>query len=292
MAPSTTIGCGARCVNTSVHSPSDADRSLYRLFLARLWLFALLVLCAAGVRAGELLFAWEDEFSAAEQAQVQRWLTATHAAVERYIDPFPFPVRVILHRRDGASEPTPWANTWRGQPQSIHFYIDTRFPLEDFLADWTAPHEFSHLILPYLGRDNSWYAEGFASYLQHSVMVELGVIDEAEALRRRDRKMQAAVAVLDDLDEPMLDRIPEMKRGGSFPTLYWGGAVYFERVDMALREEGSSLQQVLRDFLACCRLQRRSLADLTATLDRVSGTTVFSDEMAMMETAEGVPPRP
>ena len=275
-----------------MHSVS-ADRSNHTATLVAFFLFLCLpILLPSVARAGELQWQWDDEFSPAERAQVREWLTATHAAVERYIAPYPFPVRVILHRRDGSSEPTPWANTWRGQPQSIHFYIDTRFPLEDFLADWTAPHEFSHLLLPYLGRANSWYAEGFASYLQHSVMVELGVIDEGEALRRRDRKMQAAVAVLDDLDEPMLDRIPEMKRGGSFPTLYWGGAVYFERVDMALREEGSSLQQVLRDFLACCRLQRRSLADLTATLDRVSGTTVFSDEMAMMETAEGVPPRP
>lgn len=242
--------------------------------------------------AGELIWQWEAEFTTAERSKIESWLQQTHAAVERYAGPFPFPVRLLIHRRDGAGEPVPWANTWRGEPQSINFHVNADYAEQDFLDDWTGPHEFAHLLLPYLGRDNSWYAEGFASYLQHSIMVELGVIDEAEARRRRGLKIDRAVSRLEDADEPMLMSIPDLKREHSYPTMYWGGALYFERVDARLQEEGSSLQGVIAEFLRCCRMQRRSLDELTAVLDATGSTKAFSIEMDMMRKTPGVPARP
>jgi hypothetical protein len=262
------------------------------LRVARLAVVLVALLPVQHAAAGSLQWVWEDEFTTEEQAQVSRWLRQTHAAVERYGGSLLFPVALRIHRRNDAAEPVPWANTWRGQPQTIHFYIDPTFSEEEFLADWTAPHEFSHLLLPYLGRDNSWYAEGFASYLQHSVMVEMGQISEEEANRRRSRKINAAVEKLQGVDEPMLMRVSEMKRSGAYPTLYWGGALYFERVDRSLKKQGSSLRQVIANFVACCRDQRYSLDDLTGVLDRVGETRVFSDELAVMRTTPGLPARP
>ena len=38
------------------------------------------------------------------------------------------------HRRDGG--------------ESIELFVDERRPIEDFYDEWTATHEFSHLMLP------------------------------------------------------------------------------------------------------------------------------------------------
>src|SRR5690606_12588924 len=80
---------------------------------------------------------------------------------------------------------------WRGQ--HVHFHVDPRHPPEAFRGDWTAPHELSHLILPYLGRPAAWFAEGFASYMQYQVMIAMGLLSEAEAGERyRERIGRAA----------------------------------------------------------------------------------------------------
>ncbi|GAB5414098.1 MAG: hypothetical protein Cons2KO_17010 [Congregibacter sp.] len=251
----------------------------------------MLCTSSAGTLA-ELQWHWEDSFRDDEKNKLQLWLREASQGVEAFAGAFPFDVHVHLHRRDGASQPVPWANTERSGRQAIHFYVDAQYGLQAFREDWTAAHEFSHLIIPYVGRSNAWFAEGFASYLQHSVMVEIGVIDHAEALRRRDQKMSKAVKKLAAAAEPLPDTMPELRKQGAYPTFYWGGAVYFERVDAALLLSGTSLRQVLQDYLHCCRQGRRSLDGLAALLDGLSPVSAFSDELRIMRSTAGVPERP
>ena len=83
--------------------------------------------------------------------------------MERSIGSYPFTVTYYLSRKDNASEPVPWANTVRSGEQAVEFYVDPSYDLSEFLADWTAPHEISHLSIPYVGRSNMWFSEGYAS---------------------------------------------------------------------------------------------------------------------------------
>lgn len=264
----------------------------FRFFLAAL--VAPLILAGVIVNPvhAEIVWHWDDAFHLREQTKVRSWLGEVHLGVEAYVGEFPFDVHVHVHRRDNSSQPVPWANTDRRGRQSLHFYVDTSYPLQSFREDWTAPHEFSHLIIPYVGRSNAWFAEGFASYLQHSVMVQIGVIDAAEALRRRDGKMRKATDVLADVSEPLPDYMPTLRERRAYPTFYWGGAVYFERADAALHEQGSSLQAVLRKYLACCRMQRRSLEGLANVFDSVEGTELFRNELRRIQLTRGIPKRP
>ncbi|MEM1402435.1 MAG: hypothetical protein AAGG55_03835 [Pseudomonadota bacterium] len=267
--------------------------SLPTFIRTALAVFFLLTLLTPSVQVrAELRWYWEDDFTATERTKLRSWITETSSALERYVGPFPFDVHVHFHRAANSDEPVPWANTWRAGKQSINFHVDPIYSLDEFRDDWTAPHELSHLILPYLGRSNAWFAEGFASYLQFSVMVEAGIIDEAEAIRRREKRMLPAIAPLHDADMPLPDYMPELKRRGAYPTFYWGGSIYFERVDMQLQAQGSSLQEALRDFLTCCRMQRRSLDDLTGELDRLVGSRVFSEELLVIRSTPGMPERP
>ena len=51
------------------------------------------------------------------------------------------------------------------------------------MNDWTAPHEMSHLAIPYIGEKEVWFAEGFASFMQYQVMMEMGVMTKVLADR-------------------------------------------------------------------------------------------------------------
>ncbi|MEO1081591.1 MAG: hypothetical protein AAFY29_18680, partial [Pseudomonadota bacterium] len=187
----------------------------------------LILFFLAGPARAELLWHWDDDFNAEERSFLRIWLSRTAEALEEWAGPFPFDVQVHLRRRDGASEPVPWANTWRAGEQSLFFYVDPSYPAAEFFADWTAPHEFAHLLLPYLGRDNAWAAEGFASYLQYPLMVQLGVLDADDADRRRSRRMDRAVTALTDESRSLPENLSSLRKAGAYPTFYWAGAVYW-----------------------------------------------------------------
>lgn len=257
-------------------------------------LLLLLATALATSNAGAALrWHWDDEFSRTEQTQLTQWLEETHRALERYTGTLPFDVHLHLRRATRGNEPVPWANTWRGGEQSLFFYVNTDYPQQAFLDDWTAPHEFAHLIIPYVGGENAWFAEGFASYLQHSVMAELGVIDASEAQQRRGDRMDRAMDRLAGESTPLPENQRRLKAKRAYATFYWGGAVYFERVDSALRDHNSSLRRVLADYLDCCRMKRTSSLDaLVSELDAVAGVSVFAAELAAMRATPGCPSRP
>jgi hypothetical protein len=250
-------------------------------------------LTAPTATAAGLQLHWDDAFSAQEQRKLTMWVTETAAALASLVGDFPFAVHVHFHRRDGAREPVPWANTRRGGRQSIHFHVDPRFPLEAFRHDWTAAHEFAHLVLPYLGSRHAWFAEGFASYLQYPVMQAMGVLSAAEAARRYERNIERARRGYSHGDRPFATAAPRLRAEAKYPTLYWGGAVYFLAADRALQDRtGTGLVPLLRDYLACCRDGRGSSASLAADLDRLSGTDVFSTLLSRFEDQPGFPDWP
>ena len=237
-----------------------------------------------------LRFEWSDKFSPAEQQKLVHWVTETQAGVERLVGPFPFDVHVTFHRRDGAREPVPWANTRRGRVQGVHFHVDPRYSLEGLRADWTASHELSHLAFPYLGSRHAWFAEGFASYMQYQVMQAMDVLSPEEVEGRYQAKLALAERRYRYPGRSFADAAPRLRAEGNYPTMYWGGAVYFLQVDAALREQsGRGFVNVLRDYVACCRRRNHDLDGLLAELDRLSGSTVFSTHYRQFQTRKGFP---
>jgi len=251
-------------------------------------LVVLLGYLPAPARA-ELTFVWAGDFSDAEKAKLMAWVRETHDAVEHLVGDFPMGVRAYLHRRDGAREPVPWARTQRYRGQGVHFHVDPSYSLAAFRRDWTAPHELSHLILPYVGRRHAWFSEGFASYLQYPVMQVMGVLSEADAARRYRRNLERAARNYRYSGESFVEAAPKLRAARQYPVMYWGGAAYFLRVDEALRRSGSSLPAVLRAYLACCRKDQARLESLLDELDRLSPAAVFTDNFARLSAEPGFP---
>lgn len=247
------------------------------------------LLCAAPADAA-VRWHWQDRFDAREREQLRHWITYTVAGLERLVGPLPFELHVTFHRRRSSREPVPWANTERSRRQGVHFHVDPAYPLQAFLDDWTAPHELSHLVVPYLGRRHAWFAEGFASYMQYQVMHAMGVLDADEVRERYRRRLDKAGRQYTYHDRALAEAAPRLQAEGRYPVMYWGGAIYFLRVDAELRGMyDTSLLQVLRDYLACCRQHGASLHELLRQLDAIADADVFVRHLGAFTSERGFP---
>ncbi len=238
----------------------------------------------------ELKFHWPDSFENHHKTKLVSWISQTNAGLTQLVGPLPFTTHIYFHRTDNAREPVPWAHTQRSPMQAVHFYVDPAYPLQDFLDDWTAPHELSHLVLPYVGENYAWFAEGFASYMQYQVMIAMGVLNEQEAAARYKTRFQRAAGRYDLPSLPFAEAASVLRSRGQYPTLYWGGAVYFWQVDTHLQTSANtSLIASLRTYVQCCRQKTRQLTQLLKSLDDITQSSLFSERMKHFETQLGFP---
>ncbi len=253
-------------------------------------LVALLFVAAPDrdVRA-ELHFSYDGRFSSEERIKLQTWITDVHAGVESLVGQFPFDVD-IRFKRTRSSQPVPWANTRRGRRQGITFNVDPSFSLDELKADWTAAHELSHLIFPFVGQRNSWFSEGFASFMQYQVMHEMGEISADEARRRYLAKLDRSSARYRYPDRRFVETTPRLRAERKYPVMYWGGSVLFFRLEERLQDQtGAGFISLLSTYLECCRTGRDELETLARDLDRILGEPIVSGEIRKFRAEVGFP---
>ena len=268
-----------------------SDRRLGGRSAALLVLLLLQPLCtSAGVeqtlqRDGRQIRVFLDDSVPAEQrSDVLHWIRVSSDSLASVFGHWPrryLQVRVTSYSI-GGNDPVPWAQVNRGDtdsfsPNVVSFYIDPRADFKRLADDWTAYHEFSHLLIPYRGWGDMWFSEGLASYYQNLLQARSGVFDEREMwqrlyngfMRGRDNKRP---------DLTLAELSPSMREHRSYMRVYWTGAWYFFRADTELRSRSGgaqSLDSALGALNACCADARLSAREIAARLDQLSGETVF-----------------
>ena len=238
----------------------------------------------------ELSIHWRDTFTIAEREKLTTWVSEVNTTIESLVGPLPYQIHLRFYRRDRAREPVPWANTRRGNRLGIDFHVDPRYSLDAFRKDWTAAHEFSHLILPYLGSSNAWFAEGFASFMQYQVMETMGVLSREEKRRRYLHSLNRARRNYAYAGQPFTEATRRLRREGKYSLMYWGGAVYFLQInDRLVRTRRSTLIDVLRAYVACCRRNYDDLQHLIEALDGFTNSRLFSQELERFKITPGFP---
>ena len=223
-----------------------------------------------------IVWHWEDEFKPAEKNRIETWLTRVTVATAQTLGPYPFDLHFFIHRRDGSSEPVPWASTRRHALQGVDFHIDPSYSLQAFLDDWTAPHEIAHLSIPFLGSEEAWFAEGYASYMQYQIMQTLGIYTREEVRDIYASKIERCKPAY-NRNEDFVSVARELRERNRYPDMYWGGASYFMQIEQQLQSEhGQNFCEIIRDYLLCCRLKERDLDGLLKTLDHLLEDPVFS----------------
>ena len=158
----------------------------------------------------------------------------------------------------GGDSPVPFGRVTRRGGETVELYVDIDRPIEDMYADWTATHEFSHLLLPRIGWRQKWISEGFASYYQNVLMARAGRYTQEDAIRKlsegfgRGRESRPELSPNQAAEEGV--RRARYK-------IYWSGAAIALLADLRLRNRSGgeeSLDSVLGRFQQCCLPSRNS----------------------------------
>lgn len=177
----------------------------------------------------------------------------------------------------GNDSPVPFGRVTRRGGETVELYVDIQRPIEDLYADWTATHEFSHLLLPRISWRQKWISEGFASYYQNVLMVRDGRYTQEQGIRKltegfdRGRASRPALSLNQAAEEGV--------RGARY-KIYWSGAAIALLADIELREQsrgGESLDTVLGRFQQCCLPSRKRWTgiELFSKLDSLVDFPVF-----------------
>lgn len=224
----------------------------------------------------KLFWHWEDDFTNAEKAKIKKYIFTVTQATFNILGNYPFDVHYYFERSDSKTEPIPWAHTERSKKnQGVRFYINPDFDYEILFADWTAPHEISHLSIPFVGRENSWFAEGYASYMQYQIMQELGIYTPEEVAEKYKKRIDNVKSDYSN-DMAFIENANALRKEYNYPAMYWGGAKYFMHVDsILLSQEGKSLNALIKEYQSCCRGKDKNVEMLLQNLDGKLKKPVF-----------------
>jgi len=229
---------------------------------------------------------WEDDFTVQEKAKLRSWLKTSLSACQKLLGTYNFEFNFFVHKSENASEPVPWAHTSRSSPQAVHFHVNPDFTLQEFLDDWTAVHEISHLAIPFLGSENSWFAEGFATYLQNLILLDMGIYDQKRYKEKYKYKLDNARPHFTK-DKSFISVLKSLRSQYKFPEMYYGACCFFLELNKKYQNQtGNDLLFYLREYQKCCRSGHSSLNDFISELDKISKTNIASDFLEEMKNTQ------
>jgi len=215
-------------------------------------------------------------------AKLERWIRESAAQITLAYGRFPVPApRVIVVPSEGSpwgdDSPVPFGRVTRRGGETVELYVDIDRPLADLEYDWTATHEFSHLLLPRISWRQKWISEGFASYYQNVLMARAGRYARNDALKKLRAGLERGRA-----SRPELSPNQAAQEGvrAARMKIYWSGAAVALLADTRLRERSvgaESLDLVLDRFQRCCLPSQRrwSGPELFTKFDSLIDEPVF-----------------
>jgi len=215
-------------------------------------------------------------------AQIVEWVQTTANTVELAYGRFPNPNALIIvipstENAWGSDSPVIYGRVTRNNGETVELFVDPDRPIEEYYSDWTATHEFSHLMLPLLQKRYRWISEGFATYYQNVLMSRATRYTPEFAWQRllegfeRGRKSRPDLSPNEAASAGI--RLARMK-------VYWSGAAIALIADSTLRERSNgkeSLDLALGQLQSCCLPSKRrwSGKELFEKLDTFVETPVF-----------------
>jgi hypothetical protein len=199
--------------------------------------------------------------------------------------------QIVVVPLPGQTRAAPWGEVTRGGASAVHLFVGADAKPDALVEDWTATHEFSHLLQPYLGGSGRWLAEGLASYYQNVLRARAGVLGADDAWERIDAGFDRGRADRRSAGERLIDASRGIGRSHSYMRIYWSGAAYWLEADLELRERGSSLDAVLDAYAQCCLARgiRSEPEAFAIALDRIAGAEVFASRYRRFAASTAFP---
>jgi len=230
------------------------------------------------VPGASIRLAMPGNLSASQKLKIRQWIEQTVDPVISVYGYFPQPQPQVLVVSIGArNEAVVTAHVIRGGGLAVVFYIDETRPLQEFMDDWTATHEFSHMLVPYVSSRDRWLSEGLASYYQNVLRARDGRLSETQAWQKLYDGFQRGKNGTNGGSLAQATR----KGRGSTMRVYWSGAALMLMADMQLRETTDgrqSLDTALQSLSACCMANGKTwrARELFEQLDELTGTDILT----------------
>lgn len=226
--------------------------------------------------------------------EIVDWIRKTAEHITLAYGRFPNPhARVLLlpvaNRR--AESAVQFGRVVRDGGETIELMVDPTRPEESFLGDWTATHEFSHLMLPYIDRGERWISEGFAQYYQNILLARAGRYTQQFAWQKLN---DGLVRGRESSPELSPNEAADGEERNTRMKVYWSGAALALLADVELRRRSGgeeSLDHVLGRFQSCCLPSRRTWTgmELFEKFDSLIDEPLFADLYQRYADAAGFP---
>ena len=212
------------------------------------------------------------------------WIRRSLGIVRAYYGTFPtssLRIQVIPESGGGVHG----GKTWGYRGGFIRVQVGRDATPGQLLDDWVLVHEMTHLALPDVGDDQSWFSEGLAVYVEGIARAQAGNRSQQDVFAEQMKQMPRGMPQAGDRG---LDHTHTWAR------TYWGGAMFCFLADVEIhRRTGNrfGLQDAMR---AVAKASGGLSADWSinqvfATADAATGTKVLEELYAQMKDSPVTP---
>jgi hypothetical protein len=212
------------------------------------------------------------------------WIRRSLGIVTAYYGNFPTSsVRIQVVPEDGGG--VHGGKTWGYRGGFIRVQVGRDVTAAQLLDDWVLVHEMTHLALPDVGDDQSWFSEGLAVYVEGVAREQAGNRTQQDVFAEQMKQMPRGMPQAGDRG---LDHTHTWGR------TYWGGAMFCFLADVEIRRRTGNrlgLQDAMR---AVAKASGGLSADwpisrVFATGDAATGTKVLEELYVQMKDSPVTP---
>ena len=223
------------------------------------------------------------------------WVASAAANINLVYDEFPNPsphvVVIPVGSRAWSNSPVPFGRVVRDGGETVELFVNEYRSVDDYYGNWTATHEFSHLMIPYIRSRHRWVSEGFAQYYQNVLLARAGIYSEQRAW---DELVAGFERGRNSAPEKSPNEAAEQRGRGATMKIYWSGAVLALLADVELRRRSNgeeSLDTVMQQLSECCLPSDRMWTgtELYSRLDDMLDEPVFMPLYRRYADATGFP---
>lgn len=230
-----------------------------------------------------LVYHFEDEFNEAEQVKLTNWIDQIYTATQKTLGVYPFDVHIHFYASTGSASPVSFGFARRNAGTSaVTFYVNPSASSDDLLGDWVAPHELSHLSIPFFGKSCKWFTEGYATFFSRQIMMDMGYYSQASFDSTYLSGIQIAAKVYDSDERTFIERSNELLDNHHYSSMYWGSASFLFTIDKKLRaNQNRRFVDIIKEYQVCCRLSDITLRDVIQSFDELIGEPWCSELMVV-----------
>jgi hypothetical protein len=236
---------------------------------------------AVQVGASTLTVAISPSHFAADEQAIARWVRETGTNIAATYGRFPLPqALIVVVPQDGSVFAT---TVGGGAGGSILMPITRDTSATELNDEWALTHEMLHLAFPSVAVSHRWIDEGLATYYEPLVRARAGIISADDVWHDVLTDGRGGLPAPGDAG---------LEHTAARERVYWGGALFWLSVDVAIRERthnARSIEDAMRAVLddgasvsVVWDIQR-----ILDTCDRALGAGIVREHHARLGLAPG-----